>query len=165
MKKKYFLLSVFLISLVSCSGKNSFTNLKSYVNTNNDKKLENPVEIKYIKDDEFKKNENIENTFKNFKFVLEHLENNQEVKATKLKNEKTLEFNFEGKKYDIILETWEEIEKRNENKESIEQRNKPFIFIRKYDNENSKLYDISFKSSDGINVLKMTYILNDLINK
>lgn len=165
MKRKYFLLSVFLISLVSCSGKNSFTNLRSYVNTNNDKKLENPVEIKYIKDDEFKKNENIENTFKNFKFVLEHLENNQEVKETKLKNEKTLEFNFEGKKYDIILETWEEIEKRNENKESIEQRNKPFIFIRKYDNENSKLYDISFKSSDGINVLKMTYILNDLINK
>lgn len=165
MKRKYFLLSVFLISLVSCSGKNSFTNLKSYVNTNNDKKLENPIEIKYIKDDEFKKNENIENTFKNFKFVLEHLENNQEVKETKLKNEKTLEFNFEGKKYDIILETWEEIEKRNENKESIEQRNKPFIFIRKYDNENSKLYDISFKSSDGINVLKMTYILNDLINK
>lgn len=168
--KKYLILFVLLI-LTACSGKSSFTNLKLYY-TWNEEMLKTPMEKKSIDEKELQKikfnhYEKMEqNLLNEFKITMENLNSSVEVeKMEKLKNEKYLEFTFEGKKYEIIIETTDEMEEYNKNKTPETKRNSPLLYVKKYEGDKSKIYKLDLNDIKGHSVLKMAIFLEWEIKK
>lgn len=162
LNKKILILSIFLISLVSCSSKSSFTDLKAH--TDMEKTLKEPISKKSIDEKIFKDEKNAK-ILKNFKITVDNLTDSTMVEKTELKEESPIEFNFEGKKYGILVQNIQEFESINKDKKPEERQKTPLIYIKKYEKDKAVLHKLSFNNTDGESIYKIATLISEQLKK